>query len=172
MTIRSTLTRRCAAGLLAAQLIVGAVSTLATAAPAVAATVLDRHDAWQGFTTTLDGDRLFGAITRMNHGGTAAFLITGDTLSLVMTNPDWDFRDGRTVPVRLTIDGETYTGSGTVRGSDMIEMPNVNKEVMGRFIDGAEATLDVNDGDLVWTLDLHGFTQAMADVVRLVKASY
>ena len=164
--------RRCATGLVAAQLMFGAltVTAVVVSAPAQAATVMDQHGAWQGFSTTIDGRRLFGAITRMDRGGTAAFLVKDGGLSLFMTDPSWRLVDGKTMAVRLTIDGQSYTGTGIARGGDMIEMADVKRDVLTMFVDGAEAQLDVNSGDYVWTLDLHGFTASMADALRLVRA--
>ena len=167
----ASLARRCATGLVAAQMLFGAVSvtTLALAAPAHAA-VAEEHGAWKGFTTTIDGRPVFGVMADMTKGGTTAFLAKDGGLELVITNPTWNFEPGVTVPVTLTIDGQTYTGTGTSVGKDMIEMKGIGRNILAMFVDGAEAEVDVGNGAIVWTLDLHGFTASMADALRLFQA--
>ena len=38
--------------------------------------------------------------------------------------------------------------------------------VLKGFADGAQAVVDINDGDIVWTFDLDGFTAAMSDALK------
>ena len=116
MTKVASLARRFAAGLVAAQLAFGAVSVSAvmTAAPAAAATVLDQQGAWQGFTNVSNGKPVYGALTKLNKGGTAAFVVKDDTLSLLLSDPTWTLTVGRELPVKLTVDGAVFTGTAIV----------------------------------------------------------
>jgi hypothetical protein len=161
------LTRRCAAGFIAAQLLIVPVATGFSAAPASAATVSAEHGAWQGFSS----GSLVGVMTRMDSGGIAAFVVKGDSYTLLLSNPNWSLKVGARVPVSVTIDGEVFTGTAVASDTDMIEMPNVTTNVLRQFVDGAKAVVDVNDGEIVWSLDLDGFTASMADALRLYRAS-
>ncbi|MGB8901624.1 MAG: hypothetical protein WCC90_21325 [Methylocella sp.] len=171
---RPRLTRRLAAGLIATQLMLGtaSVSALVSAAPASAATFLSQHGAWQGFFTADDGVTLVGARAEMTKGGTAAFVFHGDTLTLVLTDPDWDLKVNRHPPARVQIDGESFVGKAIVSGRDIVEIPNISMAVLKGFVDGAEAVVDINDGDIVWSFDLDGFTAAMSDALKSYKVSY
>ncbi len=169
-----TLIRRLAGGLIAGQLILGAISigSLASSSPSEAATVMSPHGAWQGIATTGNGQMAYGAMTKLDKGGMVAFVVKGDTLSLVLSDPSWNLRSDGSVQVRLRIDGATYTGTAVVDDRDMIEIPNVSAEVLKMFAGGAQAVVDLGDGAAVWTLSLDGFTASMSDAVRYYQASY
>lgn len=115
---------------------------------------------------------MLGATAKMTKGGTAAFVVKGDTLTLVLTDPDWHLKVNRRPPARVQIDGESFTGRAVVGGRDFIEIPNISMAVLKGFADGAEAVVDINDGDIVWTFDLDGFTAAMSDAMKAYKVSY
>ena len=169
-----TLIRRLAGGLIARQLILGAISigSLASSSPSEAATVTSPHGAWQGIATTGNGQMAYGAMTKLDKGGMVAFVVKGDTLARPERSElNLRMSDG-SVQVRLRIDGATYTGTAVVDDRDMIEIPNVSAEVLKMFAGGAQAVVDLGDGAAVWTLSLDGFTASMSDAVRYYQASY
>lgn len=172
--LTASLTRRVAAGLVAAQLMLGTacVSALISTAPASATTFLRSHGAWQGFVASSDGETLVGARAEMTKGGMAAFVAHGDTLTLALTDPAWDLKVNRRPPVRVQIDGERFIGKAVVSGRDFVEIPNISMAVLKGFADGAQAVVDIDNGDIVWTFDLDGFTAAMSDALKSYKASY
>jgi hypothetical protein len=166
------LVRHAAPGLVAAQLALGTVSASALfgAVPASAA-VLAQHGLWQGVAFRQDDRPVYGAITPMDHGGTAELVVKGDSLSLILSNPDWHFHVDLTVPVHVQIDGASYSGTGTVTRADVVEISHVSLDVLKMFVAGAKAKIDVNDGDVVWTIGLDGFTASMSDALRAYRGS-
>jgi hypothetical protein len=166
--LRPRLARRFAAGLVAALLTLGTVSVSAvvSAEPTSAAILLTQHGTWQGFSINDRGATLVGVKAEMIKGGLTAFLVKGDTLSLVLTDPNWDLRIGHRTPVRVQIDDETFIGTAIVSDHDSIEIQNVSLNVLKGFADGAKAVVNVNEGEIVWTLDLDGFTAAMSDALK------
>jgi hypothetical protein len=167
-----TWTRRLARGLIAGQLMLGAVSigALATATPSHAATVLNPHGAWRGIAEIEDSAVAFGAMTEMRNGGAAAFVVKRGSLSLVLTNSDWTLKNRASIDVSVQIDGTTYSGHGVASDRQTIEIPDVSTEVLKMFVDGSQAEINVNDGDIVWTLDLTGFTAAIVEAQGIVEA--
>ena len=166
MTAKSKFTSHATGALLAVSLVFGAVPIGATlvATPAAAVT-LNSHGMWAGFYTIRDSVKVWGARTDMTGGGSAAVLVTGDTLSIEMRDPSWHLDVGSTMTVSLTIDGANYVGTATVRGRHTIEIPDVSKDVLNMFIEGAVAVIDLDGSDINWTLDLHGFTNSMKDAL-------
>jgi hypothetical protein len=164
---------RVAAGLVAALLTLGAVSVSAPASaePASAASLLKPRGAWQGFSFTRNGAPLLGAKIGTDKGGLIAFMTNGDTLSLVLMNPNWDLKIGHRAPVRVRIDNESFIGTAVVSDRASIEIPDVSLNVFKGFADGAKAEINVNNGDVVYKLDLGGFTAAMSDALEAQKRS-
>ncbi len=171
--LRSRLTRRLAAGLIAAPLMLGtvSVSALITAAPASAVTFLRQHGTWQGVLPTGAGEVLTGAVAKMTKGGMALFGVKCDTLTLKLMDPAWDLKVGFHPRAHVEIDGKSFTGRAIVASRDVIEIPDISIDVLKGFADGAQAVVDVNDGDIVWTFDLDGFTAAISDAWNGYKAS-
>ena len=167
------LARRAAAALIAAPLMFGAVSLpgIVSAAP-VSVSVHAVHGAWQSFSLASDNGTSFGAMTKMSKGGTAAFVLDGDSVTLFLSDESWDLDADREVPLRVRIDGDTMTGTALIVTRTMVEMRGIAPEALRKLAVGAQAVIDVDDGDIVWSLDLHGFTAAMSDALRLHKASY
>jgi hypothetical protein len=172
--LTASLTRRLAAGLIAAPLMLGtvSVSALIAAAPASAVTFLRQHGSWTGVLPTGAGEVLTGAVAKMTEGGMALFGVKGDTLTLKLTNPAWDLKVGFRPRAYLEIDGKSFTGRAIVTSRDVIEIPDISIDVLKGFADGAQAVVDINDGDIVWTFDLDGFTAAMSDALKGYKVSY
>jgi hypothetical protein len=160
------LARRFAASLVAAQLAFGAVSTtaLVSAAPANAA-VFAQHGFWQGIAAS-DG---FGARTSVGDVGTAAFIVKGSRLSIVLVDDAWSLNVGVEVPVTVTIDGEVLSGTAVATDEHTVEMSDVRMSVLKQFVDDDMAVVNVNN-DIVWTLNLYGFTAAMTDALNAYRA--
>jgi hypothetical protein len=167
-----TLMRRLAGGLIAGQLMLGAISigALVSSSPSSAATLMSPHGVWQGIVSS--GQMAYGAMTKMDKGGTIAFVVKGDTLSLVLSHPDWDLRTDGSMRARVQIDGATYTGTAVVDDRDMIEIENVSSDVLKMFVDGSQAVVDLADGAVVWRLDLDGFTASILEARKYYKLSY
>jgi len=164
---------RCAAaGLIAAPLLLGAVSLPAFAAAPASVAVHAVHSAWQSFSLATNRGTLFGAMTKMSKGGTAAFLIEGDSISMVLTDPSWDFVTSREAPVRVRIDGGSFDGTAIINSGSLIEMRDITSKALKELYAGAEAVIDIDRGHIVWLIDLHGLTAAMADAIQLSEASY
>jgi hypothetical protein len=169
----SFLARRVAAGLIAAPLMLGAVSLQAfVASTPASAAAYAVHGAWQSFSLATSRGTLFGAMTQMSKGGTAAFIIGGDSISMVLVDPSWDFVTSREAPVRVQIDGGALTGVAIINEGNRIEMHGITSEALKELVAGAEAVINIDHGYIVWSIDLHGFTAAMADAMKLYKASY
>jgi hypothetical protein len=154
--------RRCATGLVTAQLAFGAVSTaaLVSAAPADAAVLL-QHGFWQGITAAGG----FGAMTSLSDGGKAAFIAKGSTLSLVLVGDGWSLNVGAEMPVTVTIDGHVLSGTAVATDAHTIEVSDVRMSVLKEFVDDDMAVINVNN-DIVWTLNLYGFSAAMTDAAN------
>ena len=167
----SSIVRRLAVGLAAASLMLGTVSAPASAEASGKTTILAVHGVWKSFSSRSNRKTLLGIMTKMNKGGTTAIVTDGDTVSLILTDPSWNLKVNRRVPVRVTVDGHTLTGTAVVTSSDMIEMEDLTSNAVKELADGDEAVIDVNEGDIVWTLNLNGFTAAMGDIARLYKTS-
>ena len=168
--LTASFTRRLAVGLIAAPLVLGTVSVtaLVSAAPASAFTFLHSHGAagWQGFIPGEDGETWRGATTKMRKGGTTVLVVDGDTVSLILTNPAWDLKVDRRPPASVKVDGESFVGNAVVTHRDIIEISNISMKVIKSLADGAEAVVDIDDGDIVWTLDLHGLSAAMLEALK------
>lgn len=170
MSTSSFLSRRLAAGLVAAPLVFGMVSAPAFAAPAPSVIFLKTHGdgGWQGYYVKNGPEFEFGAITEMNKGGFARIVVKGGAISLILTDPSWDLKANLRVPISVEIDGKTLTGTAVVMGRDIIEVPGAEMLVKD-FGAGAQAIININDGDIVWTLDLHGFTAAIWDASKVYR---
>jgi hypothetical protein len=169
----TSLARRAAAALIAAPLMFGAVSlpTIATAAPA-SVSVHAEHGVWESFSLTSDSGVSHGVMTKMSKGGTVAVILDGDSITLYLTDPAWDLEPDQKVRVRVGVDRDTLTGTAFVASPTVIEMRGLTRRALSDFVEGANAVIDVGNGSIVWSLDLHGFTAAMSDALRLYKASY
>jgi hypothetical protein len=166
----STVRRRLASGVMAGQLLFGALA-IGAATPSEAATVLRAHGAWHGVVD--DSTAAFGAMTEMDNGGVAMFLVKNGSLSLMLGKCCWTADSDIDVSVR--IDGRTFEGYAQLVNRETIEVPDVSREVLDMFVDGAEGVVNVDNGRIVWTLELDGFTASMADAmqyVRNIRSSY
>jgi hypothetical protein len=163
-------------GLIAAPLVLGAVSVTAliSAAPASAATELRPNGTggWQGLVPTAAGEVFTGVMIKMNQGGIAFFGVNSDTMTLKLTNPKWNLNVGVRPRFCIKIDGKCFAGKAIVTSRDVIELPDLSTEVLAGFVGGREAIVNINDGDIVWTFDLDGFMAAMSDAFNYNKPSH
>jgi len=174
--LTASFTRRLAAGLIAAPLVLGAVSVTALVCAIPAGAIATFHPVgsggWQGFIPDEDGEALAGVLTKMSKGGVFLFGINSHTRTLKLTDPKWDYKVGDHPRVCVKIDGVCFAGRAIVTSPDVIEIPDVSKDLLDGFFDGREAIVDIDDGTIMWTLNLDGFTAAMRDVARYYKASF
>jgi hypothetical protein len=169
-TILFVLARRAAVGLIAAPLLLGApLPILAAGAPA---TVYEAHGTWQSFSSQGARGPVFGVMTKMIKGGVAVLILEGDTVTMLLKDPTWDLSAEGEVPVRVDIDGAILNGAAVVSGRNLLAMPGITGKALNKLASGAEAVIDINSGEIVWSLDLHGFTAAMSDAVKLHNASH
>ena len=166
MTTLSSFGRRLATGLVAVHLGLGSAALAgASAAPAAAETAMPAHGAWRGFQTTIDGHAVSGAVSEMRKGGGVAFAITKSHVVFYMWKKDWRLPVGKTIPVRVTLGGETYDVKGFVKEANFIELVDFRGPVLEKFLTGRKATLDF--ADLEWTLDLGGMVESFKDGVSI-----
>jgi hypothetical protein len=177
--------RRVAVGLIAAPLTLGAgcVAPLVLATPASAcgaslapptsaAIMPQRGAGWRGFYIASDGANLVGARTAMNRGGSLTLVASDDATSLILSDPRWNLRVGRSAPVRLEVDGNFFTGSGTASCPDSFEIPNVALKSLKKLAVGAKAIINVDNGRIIWIFDLDGLAAAITDATQRYEASY
>jgi hypothetical protein len=150
---------RALSGFIFAQLIIGAVSSFAwgAAVPAAAAAPLG----WETVHAEGDDGMFVGARSRTESDGEFVFATDGTRFSIVFGNENWHLgRQSRFVPVSIKVDNVCFDGEAVVADRGGI-VADVTPELLKAFADGSTATIDINRGDVVWTLDLHGFSAAM-----------
>jgi hypothetical protein len=136
------LARRAAAALIVAPLMFGTVSLPVTVSAApVNGSVHAVHGAWQSFSLASDNGTLFGAMTKMSKGGTAAFVIGGDSVTMFLSDQSWDLDPDRKVRARVRIDSDTLTGTAMIVTRTMVEMRGISREALRELAAGAKAVI-------------------------------
>jgi hypothetical protein len=121
------------------------------------------HGAWHGFLARGVG---FGIAAETGDGGTVALVVKGQAVSLVMANSDWRMTVGKTLPIRMKIDGESVAAEALVVQGGIIAIKDVANDVVLRLARGEKVTFNIGRNGLVWNLSLNGFSEALTDTVQ------
>ncbi len=55
--------------------------------------------------------------TELTHAAELSLWVYGDKVQIIATNPGWHMQPGRTVAVTVSVDGDTFRGSGSIENS-------------------------------------------------------
>jgi len=115
----------------------------------------------------VEGRLLYGVETFLQNGAVAAFIVDGDTISLLLSDDGWKLTQGQAADIVIDVDGHKYQGHGAAPQANMIVAPNVTLEFVKAFVEGDTAVLDIGGG-VTWTLNLDGFTASFKEALHAV----
>jgi len=67
------------------------------------------------------------------------------SISLMLSHPDWHFKEGQEFNVKADIDGHVFSGSGTAGKEDVVELENVEKGFLQALYKGSKAKITIDD---------------------------
>jgi hypothetical protein len=152
-----------AGGIIVALLCAPAAVVSIRGASAAEITQAVTHGVWHGFFAHDVG---FGIETKTGDGGTVALVVKGQAVSLMMTSSDWRMTVGKTLPIRMKIDGESVATEALVVQGGMIAIKDVANDVVLRLARGEKVTFNIGSNGLVWNLSLNGFSETLTDTVK------
>ena len=121
---------------------------------------------WHGFVADEADEVGFGISADADDGGTVALVVQNGDVALMMTSPDWRMRVGERLPVRVTINGESYSGDARIIKKDMIKLSGISNDLVLRFAHGNQAKINIGRNGLAWKLALDGFAQLLQNTVK------
>jgi hypothetical protein len=134
--------------LLAAAALLGCIWLVAR--PVAATTTINEYGFWASTVDTDDdGNRVCGVRTRMHGGGELRLLVIDGDVHLIAHDPDWNLRHGISFGVKIDVDDESHSGTGTPVDSKTLMVMNLSSDFLGQFIDGIEMV--ANFGGVRWT---------------------
>jgi hypothetical protein len=73
---------------------------------------------------------------------------------------------GERLPVRVTVDGELYSGNALIVKQGMIKISGVGNDLVLRLAHGNQATVKIGRNGLAWKESLGGFAATLRDTVK------
>jgi hypothetical protein len=143
-------------------LAVFAATLFAGAVPAHAKAV-GSHGYWIASQQKLNGEWVTTAQTEYGDGAIAALVIScrAGIKFRFQDKKGWDLRQGRSVPIRIYIDGDGYKGTAEAVNDSEYETRDLSVDFLKALIEGEIARAEL-DGS-TWTLKLRGLKDTLRD---------
>ena len=159
-----SITRRSIILLGAAAFAVFAATLCVGVAPAQARAI-SSHGYWIATQQKLNGEWVTTAQTEYEDGAIAAVVLSREGVRFrFQDKKSWDLQQGRTVSIRIWIDGDGYKGTATAINDSEYESNDLSVEFLKALVEGKTARAEI-DGS-TWTLKLRGLRETLGDAYQ------